>query len=554
VIKAEIDSSQVNIYEYNHPFKIEWQCPELKYLKEENKIPYQTEINFMYERPDNDKKAKKALLKSKELESFINKIKNSKFDISNCISNFRDELDRRFTMHICPDSERSLNPKLELWNLNDICLSKRNPKLLRPIISQLAKIEVNLAQTSIKVPETIVGGNNNNTESLDRNFAKNIIKSCKYSLEHSPPNYYNNSSKVIALIGDELSKSDQEVSRDCRKKIIASYLRELGNQQMEICDTQELKICNKIKNYTNNSILNLSKSFNELSSKEAQSINHAICNDSSLKIAQSIKELSTEITLANNCVELVPGEEKIIDLENNDSGTGSSAYYKLVRETENIFRAKINIDFRPRSEMKKMEKRLNKCLQKNNKYLKGENNKMLNIEISKDVEIPSVEIYVDPNAMRSHSTLWAKNIKCETMLHEVLHLLGLVDEYEEKMVGYVFNKKTGEIRLATNKYHRNYFKETFFDGFDCRVTGPMSSIMNDQFRAFDEVTGWFPSKTSLLYPAHFKAITMPGCNSVNRTYYSCASYTQQTSTNQLGDGCEKGKSDKCKNGSEEWLK
>ena len=39
-VKAEIDSSQVNISEYNYPFKIEWQCPAVQYLKGENKILY----------------------------------------------------------------------------------------------------------------------------------------------------------------------------------------------------------------------------------------------------------------------------------------------------------------------------------------------------------------------------------------------------------------------------------------------------------------------------------------------------------------------------------
>ncbi|HAR42748.1 MAG TPA: hypothetical protein DCS07_09000 [Bdellovibrionales bacterium] len=63
-----------------------------------------------------------------------------------------------------------------------------------------------------------------------------------------------------------------------------------------------------------------------------------------------------------------------------------------------------------------------------------------------------------------------------------------------------------------------------------------------------------PEKSTLLYPAHFRAIISPDCLSENKIYYSCARESQKTSIGNLGDDrCSKTLPPECTKGGAAWL-
>lgn len=88
--------------------------------------------------------------------------------------------------------------------------------------------------------------------------------------------------------------------------------------------------------------------------------------------------------------------------------------------------------------------------------------------------------------LRPSYLLYPSDISCQSVVHEMLHLGGLVDEYSEG-------------------------KE-----FPCRAAGPLSSVMSNEYLALGETTKF------ALQPAHVRALAYPGCQEKNAKYYHCA--------------------------------
>ena len=56
-----------------------------------------------------------------------------------------------------------------------------------------------------------------------------------------------------------------------------------------------------------------------------------------------------------------------------------------------------------------------------------------------------------------------------------------------------------------------------------------------------------------LYPAHFRAITEPGCDDVNGSYYSCVAFNNRFSKVDPAKATCPEKGEGCKWGSHKWL-
>lgn len=124
----------------------------------------------------------------------------------------------------------------------------------------------------------------------------------------------------------------------------------------------------------------------------------------------------------------------------------------------------------------KMIKKINECMAMYEPHLKGPDGEILKIRaVNNDKEIRPTPIHILPPGSRQHSEGYTTDIECPTLLHEVLHLLGLVDEYKEKRKGYVIDKKTGEyIWVEAGAEVLAY---------DCRILGPENSVMSNQYAA-----------------------------------------------------------------------
>ncbi|MGK5088500.1 hypothetical protein WDW86_13155 [Bdellovibrionota bacterium FG-2] len=129
---------------------------------------------------------------------------------------------------------------------------------------------------------------------------------------------------------------------------------------------------------------------------------------------------------------------------------------------------------------------------------------------------------------RSDSTEWKNHPGCPLIVHETLHLLGLVDEYAETKI-----KILGPDTLKHLAY-------------DCRSIGPIKSVMNNQILAYFGLgLSWFArafrfdGRDSVLAPAQFSAIITPGGQETNSTYYACGQDAYETSSKTEGVDVQK---------------
>ena len=167
---------------------------------------------------------------------------------------------------------------------------------------------------------------------------------------------------------------------------------------------------------------------------------------------------------------------------------------------------------------------------------------------------------------------------CYTLLHEVGHHLGFVDEYLETATVDKPNLSGGKI-----SHHL----------FDCRIPGPVDSLMSSSRSRFQgaaielsrdcsdssqekvKISGENEDISRLtedflsngykecqreavsgeprLYPAHLRELVYPNCKSKNRVYQECAKRAQITSFELKSSKCPE-KPPECLGGSGEWLK
>ena len=147
--------------------------------------------------------------------------------------------------------------------------------------------------------------------------------------------------------------------------------------------------------------------------------------------------------------------------------------------------------------------------------------------------VSDIRIVMDA-AHRTNSVKWAPDIDCGVIIHEVLHHLGLADEYKETMAA-----ATLPAHQRKGPYH-------------CRSVGPKNSIMhlhNEALKAIEaeelartceiqveqttkclrarQIVQDRQHRDSLLYPAHFLLIVHPGC-SLSTTYDQCTAQAYTT--------------------------
>ncbi len=234
--------------------------------------------------------------------------------------------------------------------------------------------------------------------------------------------------------------------------------------------------------------------------------------------------------------------------------------YSLRRAGRNVYDVFMNLEFRPartfdgpaeeRVQLNDRYKRaMNSCFRQFESTLKDEHDRQLRLHIY-DREVhhlqdapPLVRIDVKGVNHRSNSGAYARNIDCETMIHEAFHLLGLIDEYEEQWMGYNHNFFSLGFRpfVAVDSARVR-------PAFDCRAIGPSDSVMHNQ---------WVLGRGQGLYSAHVNMIIYPHCQEKNEKYLSCARFAYRTSF-QNNNGaialrdCSKQVPEYCRN--EDWLR
>jgi hypothetical protein len=265
--------------------------------------------------------------------------------------------------------------------------------------------------------------------------------------------------------------------------------------------------------------------------------------------------------IENACLPLAVGEARLF---NGYVGSPVYAYFTLVRREDRRIspgtsvpshEALVNIQFVDEQgnidqrEAAKYERKTQKCFDIIASKLRGPNGEFIGIGLSKNYpELPQPKemrvAVVHKWFFRSNSAEWKARPNCPLIIHETLHLLGLVDEYRERKLKNTGNMNGEKVKLLK---------------YDCRSLGPSNSIMSNQGKAFrGSGLDWFSKaigrdgRPSLLYAGQYYALLQPGCILRNATYYACARDAYETSSAHMGKGCAVDKPSVCSKPS--WVK
>ncbi len=165
--------------------------------------------------------------------------------------------------------------------------------------------------------------------------------------------------------------------------------------------------------------------------------------------------------------------------------------------------------------------KVKKCMNKANPKLIGPNGEKLNIIISSPKDTcekkKSEKIEIQSRHHRSNTFQYSSNIDCPSILHEMLHLFGLEDEYEERSYSQKENLK------AISDNYGQYSHSVY----DCRFTSE-DSIMSNHWKRWNSTFNK-EKNISLLSPRHFNFILYGKCQEKNQFFYECIEQAGQHS-------------------------
>jgi|GEM_PF-4553704 len=287
-----------------------------------------------------------------------------------------------------------------------------------------------------------------------------------------------------SYIQDHLPNEIKRVPKDspCIKNIAAFYLAALNESQcpgtQEKCDDRKKSIKQTIKELERipslkDHLRNAKKQIEECAPDDPFALN----------------EFVSELSYSLQCTELKAGETKAIS---GDYGSGISSQYilskKIDQSGKTVFKAIIPVLFTGADLFNdKLQKKAQSCFDEIASDLEGPDGEKLEVLITPpdDSGLVINTINVSESAVRANSQNWNPQISCRTIVHEIFHLLGLVDEYQETSIG---------THLDENDHLVSHDEDTNNMAYNCRTIGPKDSVMSNQDEAFRALK----SNTSLL--------------------------------------------------------
>lgn len=263
---------------------------------------------------------------------------------------------------------------------------------------------------------------------------------------------------------DELLESGDS---QCLSLMMQNYLigrsNSLSNDpKLEaFCEKTQTPSCIKRKNQFQLVYDNYSRMFSKIYGERGEELfsSQISCKINPENPLKSLLENVNENKTVLDCLPLKIGDTK-------------SGYYTLKRVGDKSYDVLLNLSFSGGSAASKasaMEERVRACASEVSQYLKGPNGEQLNLKVLNSEEVGKLSgverpkkrnITVEQAGFRSNSGAYEENIGCAVITHELLHLLGLLDEYHETQ------------KASTGNYA-------------CRVVPKVPSIMKNHNDAFE---------------------------------------------------------------------
>lgn len=162
------------------------------------------------------------------------------------------------------------------------------------------------------------------------------------------------------------------------------------------------------------------------------------------------------------CEKLKVGQSRIVSVADRESPTSVGARYKLSRVKTNDYLIELNLTFTNTLAGRDWRAYASECLARFSAHtarkLPG-----VRFQLSEAADVPWHEVRIGgEDFRRSNSAEYEANASCPVVVHEVMHLLGLPDEYVERMGGGPSD------RVAQ-------------PGLACRIPGPVDSVMHNPY-------------------------------------------------------------------------
>ncbi len=248
-----------------------------------------------------------------------------------------------------------------------------------------------------------------------------------------------------------------------------------------------------------------------------------------------LESILQELNDYANCSEYIVGDQKTHTL-------GFYSGHRVTRELEGHYTASFAVEFSPREDYDNNDiprgrahehylQMMRGCMKEVEPYLLGKDGERLRIDIvdarkRKDHCLPIHKIAIKSSRNRSNAIAYASDINCQSMTHEVFHIVGdLQDEYREVSSGMSVNAESG-----------NVISSVRLPKYNCRVSYE-NSIMGRTWERFFNVREG--RNTSLLDPSHFNAILYGDCRKRDdvKLYRECSSLSTLTSYDGTADDC-----------------
>ncbi|MFY7992969.1 MAG: hypothetical protein ACOVP4_06740 [Bacteriovoracaceae bacterium] len=311
--------------------------------------------------------------------------------------------------------------------------------------------------------------------------------------------------KMHNLISKNLNKLMDHMDGSCQQTFIRKYMDQ--NNSIGVigdwgiishCKINETDFCLNLKDRFKIVEQNIERMLEKVYGKAGKDFyNDVACKieTSPLTIDELLGQLK-EFDKTLSCRQLAVGESHVVDSNtlSSKSPTGVSMRYSLERISEKKLKARLNLNFKPNSEVnvsaQEMFNRAQSCMKDYSPYFKGPDGEVLEIDIinSKDAKTlkstqrpPRIDISISGPDHRSNAGNYESDIDCPTIAHEVMHLMGLCDEYNEQWNGNYYDPATGKV------VDKDAPGAKFVNAANCRVHAKIPSIMSDQNKVIDEV-------------------------------------------------------------------
>lgn len=437
-------------FAYAKPVSVDWTCPKESSQK--------TSVQIVF-----DDQGKLQLKPDVFLD---NKKSQTDSELTTCISEFQKSASleiEKFKKDQCPSSK------------DDFCYSSVsyvNGKLQEKILaSNLIKKNSGIKVSAIQAGGAVTSRSSNAATAeayLEEKIAKKEIDPKNLGQSFT---YQNKSYKVSDfddVVSDQIENVFVDLSRDEAKQYAQNYLvakSSLLNAQTE--SPQRTKVLNNLNQM-------FGYIYGDKGAEELAKILECKPEDKLKPIEDIIKNLEDTNKVAK-CAELKAGEHKIFQKEN--SNYYSTGNYTLKRKQDGNYQAILNVKFVQNAgssvSAATMLSRSQKCLAQAAPHMKGPDGKTLEIvtlapdeinKLPKDEQPKEYKVTIEAPGYGTNAGAYAETVDCGTITHEMLHLMGLCDEYLEDRPQYASNNWT------------------------CRVVTKAPSVMRDT-RAYDQAVG-----------------------------------------------------------------